>query len=189
LENSDIRANAFEGSGGNIQITTQGDFRSPDSEIDASSQFGIDGTVTFNIFGIDPTSGLLKLPQTPVDVTSLVDRRCTPSNPQQSSFINIGRDGKPATPRDPLSSNGGWVDSNFSEVSTTAPVSTDSYIYSDGNNDGDNDPVPPFSRGVRGDRIVEAQGWIFNEQGQIILVGQTDAATPDRFLPTPRCGE
>jgi filamentous hemagglutinin family protein len=163
LENSDIRANAFEGSGGNIQITTQGDFRSPDSEIDASSQFGLDGTVTFNILGIDPTSSLLKLPENLVDATRLVDRRCTPSNPQQSSFIDIGRGGKQPTPRDPLSSNGGWVDPNFSQVSTTAPVPTDA--------------------------IVEAQGWIFNERGQIVLVAETDTATPDSFLPTPRCGQ
>jgi len=198
LENSDITANALAGFGGLVTINAQGifgtEFRvtlSSASDITATSELGpqFSGTVEINTPDTDPTSGLLKLPQTPVDVTSLVDRRCTPSNPQQSSFINIGRGGKPATPRDPLSSNGGWVDPNFSEVSTTAPVSTDSYIYSDGNNDGDNDPVPPFSRGVRGDRIVEAQGWIFNEQGQIILVEQTDAVTPDRFLPTPRCGE
>ncbi|MBD2543748.1 two-partner secretion domain-containing protein [Planktothricoides raciborskii] len=199
LENSDITANALAGFGGLVTINAQGifatEFRetlSSASDITATSELGpqFSGTVEINTPDTDPTSGLLKLPQTPVDVTSLVDRRCTPSNPQQSSFINIGRGGKPATPRDPLSSNGGWVDSNFSEVSTTASVPTDK--------------KPGFSSAILAESqerltetrflmphnaIVEAQGWIFNEQGQIILVGQTDAATPDRFLPTPRCGE
>ena len=44
--NSDIRANAFAGPGGNIDIETNTLFQSADSEIDASSQFGIDGDVT-----------------------------------------------------------------------------------------------------------------------------------------------
>ena len=39
------------------------------------------------------------------------------------------------------------------------------------------------------DRIVEAQGAIVNERGQIVLVAQTDTVAPDSFLPTPRCGE
>ena len=113
-----------------------------------------------------------------MDVTSLVDRRCTPSNPQQSSFINIGRGGKPATPRDPLSSNGGWVDPSDQKSGFSSAILAESQ-----------ERLIETRFLMPHNAIVEAQGWIFNEQGQIILVGQTDAATPDRFLPTPRCGE
>ena len=171
LENSDIRANAFDGIGGNIQITTQSDFRSPDSDIDASSEFGLDGTVIFNNPNIDPTSGLLKLPDNLRDATNLVDRRCTPGNPQESSFVILGRGGKPETPQDVSSSNIGWHDPNFSPVATTASVRTDS-IYIDGNSD----------------RIVEAQSAIVNERGHIELVAQGDTANPESFGLTPSCG-
>jgi len=171
-----LNANA----GGDITINATVFQAIDGGQVSATSELGpqFSGTVEINTPDTDPTSGLLKLPQTPVDVTSLVDRRCTPSNPQQSSFINIGRGGKPATPRDPLSSNGGWVDpsdqkSGFS--SEILPESQERLI--------ETRFLMPHNA------IVEAQGWIFNEQGQIILVGQSDAATPDRFLPTPRCGE
>ncbi|WP_072143613.1 filamentous hemagglutinin N-terminal domain-containing protein, partial [Pseudanabaena sp. 'Roaring Creek'] len=54
-ENSDIIANAVRGSGGNINITTQGLFGlkfrpqlTPESDITASSQFGLSGTVNIS---------------------------------------------------------------------------------------------------------------------------------------------
>ena len=53
LKNSNIRANAFEGRGGNIQISTQGLFQSPESEINASSTLGVDGTVSIQTLGFD----------------------------------------------------------------------------------------------------------------------------------------
>ncbi len=49
LDNSDIRANAIDGDGGNINIVTQAFFRSFDSEVDASSRAGQDGIVSINI--------------------------------------------------------------------------------------------------------------------------------------------
>ncbi|WP_341531752.1 filamentous hemagglutinin N-terminal domain-containing protein (plasmid) [Nostoc sp. UHCC 0302] len=52
LKNSGIAADAFEGRGGNITINAKGLFLSFDSFITASSQFGINGTVQFNI--VDP---------------------------------------------------------------------------------------------------------------------------------------
>ncbi|MEL7246457.1 MAG: S-layer family protein, partial [Cyanobacteria bacterium J06573_2] len=60
FENSDIIANAVEGNGGNINITTQGIFGlefseqlTSESDITASSEFGINGTVDINNVNID----------------------------------------------------------------------------------------------------------------------------------------
>ncbi|MEL6259902.1 MAG: hypothetical protein AAFR12_02460 [Cyanobacteria bacterium J06626_6] len=68
-ENSDIVANAADGRDGNINIITQGifglQFRSqltPQSDITASSQIGIDGTVKIENAGLDADSGLMTLP-------------------------------------------------------------------------------------------------------------------------------
>jgi large exoprotein involved in heme utilization and adhesion len=70
-EDSNIIANAFKGRGGNINITTQGLFGiefhprlTPQSDITASSEFGINGTVQINTPGIDPNRGLAQLPTT-----------------------------------------------------------------------------------------------------------------------------
>jgi large exoprotein involved in heme utilization and adhesion len=74
-ENSDITANAFQGRGGNISISTESifgiDFRerlTPLSDITASSNAGFTGTVVINTSGIDPTRGLENLPQDNINV-------------------------------------------------------------------------------------------------------------------------
>ncbi|MEM1395030.1 MAG: filamentous hemagglutinin, partial [Cyanobacteria bacterium P01_H01_bin.150] len=74
VENSDIIANALQGNGGNIEINTQGlfglNFRdnlTAESDITASSQFGVNGTVEINNPSVDPSSSLVELPSDVVD--------------------------------------------------------------------------------------------------------------------------
>ncbi len=69
FENSDIHADAIEGKGGNIQITTQGifglkyrNYLTPENDITASSKLGINGNVQVNTIGINPTNSLNELP-------------------------------------------------------------------------------------------------------------------------------
>ncbi|PSB56473.1 filamentous hemagglutinin, partial [Chroococcidiopsis cubana CCALA 043] len=59
LNGSSITANAFTGRGGNIRISTAGIFQSPDSIFDASSQFGVDGTVEVRNLGLEPDEALV----------------------------------------------------------------------------------------------------------------------------------
>ncbi|WP_442937585.1 two-partner secretion domain-containing protein [Nostoc sp.] len=103
LENSDIIANAIKGRGGNIQITTQGIFGlkfrdqlTPDSDITASSQFGLSGTVEVNTIGVDPNSGLVELPANVTDSSQQITTGC--SNTNGSSFVATGRGGVPQNP-------------------------------------------------------------------------------------------
>ncbi|MHC5827249.1 MAG: filamentous hemagglutinin, partial [Nostoc sp.] len=92
LENSDIIANAFNGNGGNINITTQGIFGlkyrdrlTRESDITASSQFGVSGTVQVNTIGIDPNSGLVELPANVTDPSQQIATGCAGS--EGSSFV------------------------------------------------------------------------------------------------------
>ncbi|BAY80075.1 filamentous hemagglutinin family outer membrane protein (plasmid) [Nostoc linckia NIES-25] len=103
LENSDIIANAVEGRGGNIQITTQGiyglqfrDRLTLENDITASSQFGVSGTVQVNTVGIDPNSGLVELPANVTDPSQQIATGC--SNNTGSSFVATGRGGVPQNP-------------------------------------------------------------------------------------------
>ncbi|QIR41683.1 filamentous hemagglutinin N-terminal domain-containing protein [Tolypothrix sp. PCC 7910] len=115
LENSDIVANAFQGKGGNINITTQGIFGlkysnqlTPESDITASSEFGINGTVDINNFGVDPSSGLVELPVNLTDSSQQIATGC--SNNTGSSFVATGRGGVPQNPMQEVRSDRTWSD-------------------------------------------------------------------------------
>ncbi len=107
LEDSNIIANAVQGRGGNIQITTQSilglryrDRTTPESDITASSKFGINGTVQVNNVGVDPNSGLVELPNSLVDPSQKIAAGC--SSNQGSSFVATGRGGIPINPTNPI---------------------------------------------------------------------------------------
>jgi len=97
LDNSQIIAQAYEGRGGNIDITTtgiynntaQGIFESPlINAISASSELGIDGEIQINTPEIDITAGLFSL-QTPFSKPQL-DKGCTPSKLYNKPILKEG---------------------------------------------------------------------------------------------------
>ncbi|MBP0018476.1 MAG: filamentous hemagglutinin N-terminal domain-containing protein [Cyanobacteria bacterium SBLK] len=104
-EDNDITANAFEGNGGNIDITAQEIFGlkfrdelTPRSDITASSEFGLDGTVQLNTLGIDPNNGLTNLPEDQNDPE--VRQGCSQGGANSSSLSIPGRGGAPDNPDD-----------------------------------------------------------------------------------------
>ncbi|WP_230966628.1 filamentous hemagglutinin N-terminal domain-containing protein [Nostoc commune] len=110
LNNSDIIANAVQGKGGNIQITTQGiiglKYRpqlTPENDITASSQFGVNGTVQVNNIGVDPNSGLVELPTNVTDSSQQIASGCSAN--QGSSFVATGRGGVPQNPLQQVTSD------------------------------------------------------------------------------------
>ncbi|MEW6499842.1 MAG: S-layer family protein, partial [Cyanobacteriota bacterium] len=123
LENSDISANSQQAQGGTVTINAQAIFgsvfrsrdelerllnttdplllnpsRLPSSDITATgANSSLSGTVTITTPDIDPTSGLLQLPETPVDATQLVASTCRRGK-NQSEFTVTGRGGLPPNP-------------------------------------------------------------------------------------------
>jgi large exoprotein involved in heme utilization and adhesion len=180
-ENSDIRADAFQGRGGRVQITAQGVFGieprprlTPLSDITASSELGINGEITINTPGVDPSRGLAELPTDVVDASTQIDRRCTPSRSRQqrNSFIITGRGGLPPSPDGIL--QGESVITNW--------VTLDSDKE---NNTSSDNPTPSHSNARQ---IVEAQGWVFNEKGQVVLTASAPKVTPQgEWLPNAQC--
>lgn len=116
LENSDIVATAIAGRGGNIDITTQAilglkyrDRLTPESDISASSQFGVSGTVQINNPDVNPNSGLVQLPNAIIDSNQQVANGCA-SNPG-NRFVITGRGGLPTSPLEQSSrSDRPWTD-------------------------------------------------------------------------------
>jgi len=99
LQNSQILANAVQGPGGNIFITTNLLLPDANSVISASSQFGVNGTVTIQSPN-SPASGKIQpLGKTPLLATSLLNQRCASlAGGEFSSFTVAGRDSLPTEP-------------------------------------------------------------------------------------------
>lgn len=182
LENSDISANAGRGLGGRVEINSQGIFgiesRSEStlaSDITATSQQGsqFNGVVDINTLDIDPSGGLVTLPVEVVDISRLIAQGCQVGSRQGlSKFVVTGRGGLPPNPRQTLNNDtvladlGTPVQESKNQSSAVIPTTS---------------PSPPAP-------VIEAQGWVLNSKGNVVLTAQAHNATPQSSgLPTPSC--
>lgn len=76
LEESQVRANAERGPGGNIRITADAVLADAQSTIDASSRLGIDGTVDIQAVVANLSETVLPLPQTFTQAATLLRDPC-----------------------------------------------------------------------------------------------------------------
>ncbi|MBI5315363.1 MAG: filamentous hemagglutinin N-terminal domain-containing protein [Nitrospirae bacterium] len=112
LLNSQILANAFQGPGGNISITTNFILPDANSVISASSQFGVNGTITIQSPNAPVSGQIQPLGKTPLIATSLMNQHCAAvAGGQFSSFTVAGRDSLPTEP-------GSWLASPLAMLGT-----------------------------------------------------------------------
>ncbi|MEW5859014.1 MAG: S-layer family protein [Cyanobacteriota bacterium] len=189
-ENSDITANAFEGRGGNINITTSGIFGTqfrprltPESDITASSEFGVDGAVNINTLDVDPSRGLATLPAELVDASGLIAQTCPAGGGQvaQSELILTGRGGLPDNPSDTQSSSAVWTDWRISQTSrpnriSHAPKASPRVSSTVATSQAHSTAMP----------LVEATGWGRNHQGEVVLMAGV-SSSPDSLELASQC--
>ena len=170
---NDIVANAREGSGGNISIATEGIFgiqeRFPNdltNDINASSEFSIDGNVTINTPDTNPVQGVTELPTNVVKAEQITQQACEANRnvATASNFSIQGRGGLISDPASPLDSLNVHVnDESTSANAIPAPIET-----------------------AQG-KIQPARGAIVTESGEVILTAYpTDSAT-QRIPKTRNC--
>ena len=187
---SNITADAGQGQGGNINLTTQGVFGLAEqvatagnstNDIDASSDFGLAGTVSINTPETDPSQGLTDLPTTTVDPSGLVAQACpgdVGETSDLSEFVVTGRGGLPTSPDAALSqaaTSTNWVargDAPDSGLQGTIPRASQAQASQA------RETVPA----ARPQPIVEAQGWVRRSTGEIVLT----TATPSTSAPSTR---
>jgi filamentous hemagglutinin family protein len=158
--NSDIIASAEQGQGGNITIDTKSLFgieerplSSLTNDINASSEFGLSGTVDINILEVDPSQDSLEIPVEPVQAE--VNQTCEiNSTGNQSEFVVTGRGGLPPEPEDNFRLPTLATDENTPESQSFVQQSP---------------AVPP--------PIIEATGWVRNAKGNIVLVASPSQAS------------
>ncbi|MEB3220197.1 MAG: filamentous hemagglutinin N-terminal domain-containing protein [Nostocales cyanobacterium 94392] len=163
FENSDIIANADQGNGGDINITTQNIFglvfrekNTAKSDITASSKFGLNGEVTVDQLNVNPASGLVELPSTLVETTG-IQAGCAASN--GNNFVVRGKGGLPQSPDDLFRGETTYTDL-FDLVPTQQAASNISDKKSDVNVDNQKN------------QIIEATGWAVDDKGNVILVAK-----------------
>ncbi len=175
LENSSIVANAFSGKGGNITINTQGNFISADSKITASSTLGVSGVIAINTPEIDPTKGLVNLPQNFTNARSLISSSC--DRAQSNQFTITGKGGLPPDPNQTLLGTAVWRDLrslNLGRVSQTTDQTNQFDVTL-------RKKFPP--------RILEANGWIIDQQGKVkLVVDTTQGSIPHIWYFPVECG-
>ncbi len=183
-EGSDIIANAERGTGGNIIINAQGIFGiaeglaipgNQSNDIDASSEFGASGQVEINST-IDPNRGVVQLPETITDPNALVAQNpCKRGS--QSQFTRTGRGGLPPNLNEDLSSEATQV--GLVEPAPMNVEEQEGREVEEKNSSSSSEITP----------IVPAQGWIFNDKGEVVLTAYNPTVTgPQRLKENPaRC--
>lgn len=166
LDNSDISANAGQGQGGRVRITTQGIFGTafreiltPESEITATSERGAEfnGIVEIQTPDTEPNAGLVELSANPINANNLVTRGCV--SDRGNRFVVTGRGGLPDDPMAMLQESPSWADDRDwrdldAQASVSASVAT---------------PEPR--------KLVEATGWVRREDGVVELVAAVSASS------------
>jgi filamentous hemagglutinin family protein len=178
-ENSDIRANAFEGDGGNVNVIARNllgiEFRpsvldTPLSDITASSQFGNSGTVIINEMAPEIAQNEVTL-STELAPPTLA-QGCRSRGSQTGSFVITGRGGLPTNPIAPLSADTVWQD--------LAPID----LIEDGV--AERSAIAPTPDTTTAAPLVEAHSLVRLEDGRVILLAETHDAT-DTFVAWVNC--
>jgi filamentous hemagglutinin family protein len=177
--NGDISANALSGKGGAISIFAKGIFGfaisdrlTTENDITAFSQLqpALNGIITLNTPDIDPSRGLLDLPETVIDPYTLIAQNpCKKGT--QSQFARTGRGGLPPNPT-------GDLNANITQVSLIEPVMSQPTATS-------TDEVTAS----HSESILPAQGWVYNNQGKIVLTAYNPTVTESHRAPerSPSC--
>ncbi|MGK7896488.1 MAG: filamentous hemagglutinin N-terminal domain-containing protein [Xenococcus sp. (in: cyanobacteria)] len=168
--NSDIKADAIFGPGGNIQITAQGIFFDFDSEITASSKFGTDGIVEINLTDSDEQLGTVYFPDRISTPNPVIVSSCPV--PESNTFTVTGSGGLLENPSSYLRGRTVWQD--------TRRLVSDSNNSEDIKSEASGFKSAQEQENVLVNPIVESQGWIINQRGKVELV----AANTKRISPT-----
>jgi large exoprotein involved in heme utilization and adhesion len=184
-KNSDINANASEGNGGNINITTQGifglkfrDSQTNESDITASSKFGLSGSVNINTLSIDPSKGLVELPASVASAANQISSSCSGSGnvaQKKSSFTVTGRDRLPSSPNEIFTPQQTLVET-FELSQSSQPKVNNNSNHNNYKNNNTSTSINPKQL------TLEAQGWIVDNQGRVHLV--TEVPHPNHQSPT-----
>ncbi len=167
------------GRGGNVDITATGLFGiqfqeqlTPNSDITASSKFGVSGTVSINNPEVDPTSGLVELPENLSDPSDRIIAGCKAA--EANSFTVTGRGGLPTDPNATI--RGQTLLPDVRDFTTTGSDVPQKTLRERINNSSSSIPK-------KRKLIVEATNWVIDAKGEVELVASLPQETSPRKHP------
>lgn len=175
---SDIIAQADRGSGGNIEIFAESllgidrDERIPGNEnndIDASSEFGLDGSVTIRLLDIEPTGELIELPENVTDSVQTTAQACQSSLSSEANALVLTGKGGTVRPDEPLISTAILPKEHKNEASQRSESTEIQSIQT--------------NRG----KIVPARGATVTKDGQVILTSHSTGNPIKNYSASQNC--
>ncbi|MEH2296422.1 two-partner secretion domain-containing protein [Nostoc sp.] len=191
-EDSDISANAEDSFGGRVIVNASGIFGTqfrlqptPLSDITARSDRGsqFNGVVQLNTPDVNPSQGLTALPTNIIDTSQLIANSCIARNKRpQGKFIITGNGGLPVMPDDP--SIAPYQTYQIPTVQSVSISRRQENTLDPEDSITSNKPHnPPKSA-----PLIEAQGWIYGANGEVILTASTPTVPPHgSWLKLPTC--
>ena len=180
-ENSDISANSEESFGGRVIVNASGIFGSQfreqptdNSDITASSALGsqFNGTVTLNTPDIDPSQSLAELPTNLIDSSGLIANSCIGrSNQTSGKLIITGNGGLPVMPDDPLVASYQTYQIPTLESASVSGRQQNALTPENKATGNSNNPTAAS--------LVEANGWVYGPDGEVILIAYAPSVTPN----------
>ncbi|PHM09867.1 two-partner secretion domain-containing protein [Nostoc sp. 'Peltigera malacea cyanobiont' DB3992] len=202
--NNDITANGFSGSGGKITITAKNIFgfvprtgadverldptgetnpkNLETSDITAFSQQNpsLNGTVQINSPDADPSKGLVELPVNLVDASQQIAASCSSGGKiARNSFITTGRGGLVADPTEPLIADDAvladWIAIPPENQNRASGIQKIAVAQAQRHTEEKSQKVNFVNEPTQ---IVEAQGWVMDANGNVVLVAQVPTESP-----------
>ncbi|MGB3758561.1 MAG: filamentous hemagglutinin N-terminal domain-containing protein [Rivularia sp. (in: cyanobacteria)] len=149
-----------------------GDRQTQPSDTTASSNFSINDFAKINSTEVDVSDVLMQLPRRVTDNSKLIAQTCKASR-EGSKFFITGRSGLPPSPYDIL------TDSKILPDLATTPILNTNNLH--------RAAVSPQTISHSADAIVEAQGIMVNDKGEIFLAAQVPNLTFHSSLPSRNC--
>ncbi|WP_414576326.1 filamentous hemagglutinin N-terminal domain-containing protein [Anabaena sp. CCY 9402-a] len=172
----------------------------PTNDITAFSQQNpsLNGDVQINTPDVDPSQGLVELPTNLVDASRQIASVCHPSNNTvRSSFIATGRGGITPSPTDTLMDDAvltDWIElpvdrkNRADNLQPRTEENTGKFKSGDGLR-------PTVGHRLRwaerhhSSQIIEAQGWVIDPKGNVVLVAQAPTIKPHSTeMKSAACG-
>jgi filamentous hemagglutinin family protein len=179
VDNSDIIAKAQRGNGGNIEIVTntllgltRRSTLTPESDITASSEFGVSGQIKIDGPQVAPSQAMIQLPTELLDAHQKIGDRCA-SN-QMDKFTITGRGGLPDDPSRSINQPA-WKDLRPIDSSNTPSHTTAMY-------QANMTTAPLITAPLITTPLVEAIGVTQRSDGQIELIARSSTIATEQGI-------
>lgn len=217
FKDNNIDAFADSGTGGEINITANRLYDISEqadaplsNDIDPTARSGVNGTLTATVLNLDPTQGLSNLPAEAIDPTRLIAETCAPrggiTERQKNQFIVTNRGGLPpdpnaAFPGEAVVTDQGTPNQQNNQPdrpgSTNSTGATPTAIASpqppenqpDNPGSTNSTSATPIATASPQPPIVEAQGWVYDKNGDIKFTNEAPTVIPNRsqLIPASTC--